>query len=82
MGEVGHPGPIDTQLDSTEWRGTSGSTVPANLFALHQERVDLELSNIASTGTGRLSLVSDSVPVVPSRFSEECHQLCQRPQIS
>ena len=67
MGEAGHPGPIDTQLDSTEWRGTPGCTVPASPFALRRARVDLaEPPDLASTGTRRLSSVSDGVPVAPS----------------
>ena len=40
-------GPIDTQLDSSEWRGTPGSTILASPFALQRHGVDLGGANIS-----------------------------------
>ena len=36
MGEAGHPGPVDTQLDTLEERATPASTVPASPHALRR----------------------------------------------
>ena len=65
VGEASHPGPVDTHLDTLEERGTPPSTVPASPHALRRAVPMAEPLDSVLSGTRRLSLMSDGVPVVP-----------------
>ena len=71
VGEASHPGPVDSQLDTLEERGNPPSTVPANPHALRRVVPMAEPLDSLLSGTRRLSLMSDGVPVVPLRQRDE-----------
>ena len=71
VGEASHPGPVDTQLDTLEERGSPPLTVPASPHALRRAVPMVEPLDSLLSGTRRLSLMSDGVPVVPLRQRDE-----------